>query len=81
MRKEEYSKMINIIDYVTKRNYDENSSLFFDKVDTVQGAEIIMNRDGVITIVKDGGNSEKCDIPLTRRLSSRYQIFNVDGES
>lgn len=72
--------MINVIDYVTKRNYDENSSLFFDKVDTVQGAEIIMNRDGVITIVKDGVViGEMRVFPRTRRLVQDIKFLNVDG--
>lgn len=28
LQKEEYPKMVNVVDYVTKRKYDENSSLF-----------------------------------------------------
>ncbi|MEE6725943.1 hypothetical protein RAO22_06345 [Pediococcus acidilactici] len=80
LRKEEYSNMINIIDYVTKRKYDENDSLFFDKVDTVQGAGIIMNRDGVITLVKDGVViGEMRVFPRSRRLVQDIKFFNVDG--
>lgn len=80
LQKEEYPKMVNVVDCVTKRKYDENSSLFFDKVDTVQGAEIIMNRDGVIRIVKDGVTiGEMRVFPRSRRLVQDIKFFNADG--
>lgn len=80
LRKEEYPKIINIVDYVTKRTYDENSSLFFDKVDTVEGVEIIMNRDGVITLVKEGAViGEMRVFPRSRRLVQDIKFFNADG--
>ncbi|MCI1352209.1 MAG: hypothetical protein LKG71_08420 [Pediococcus acidilactici] len=80
LRKEEYPTMINIVDYVTKRTYDESSSLFFDKVDTVEGAEIIMNRDGVITLVKEGVIiGEMRVFARSRRLVQDIKFFNADG--
>lgn len=80
LKKEEYPKIVNIVDYVTKRTYDENSSLFFDKVDTVEGVEIIMNRDGVITLVKEGAViGEMRVFPRSRRLVQDIKFFNADG--
>lgn len=80
LKKEEYPKMINIVDYVTKRTYDENNSLFFDKVPTVDGAEIFMNHDGVITLIKDGVTfGEMRTFPRSRRLVQDIKFFNEDG--
>lgn len=46
----------------------------------MQGAEIIMNRDGVITIVKDGVTiGEMRVFPRSRRLVQDIKFFNVDG--
>lgn len=53
-KKEEYENMMNIVDYVTRRTYDEKNSLFFDKVPMIDGAEIFMNADGIISIIKNG---------------------------
>lgn len=80
LRKEEYSEIINIIDFVTKRQYDESGSLFFDKVQTVEGAQIFVNQDGVIDIIKDGVVIGKMrTFPNTRRLVQDIKFFNDDG--
>ena len=79
-KKEEYGNMMNIVDYVTKRTYDENSSLFFDKVPMIDGAEIFMNADGVISIIKNGIKiGEMRTFPQSRRLVQDVTYFNDDG--
>lgn len=76
----EYANAINIIDVVTKRTYDENSSLFFDKVRTVDGAEIFMNKGGLISIIKNGEEIGKLRYYSgTRRLVQDVTYFNRDG--
>lgn len=79
-KKEEYENMMNIVDYVTKRTYDEKNSLFFDKVPMIDGAEIFMNADGIISIIKNGFRiGEMRTFPQSRRLVQDVTYFNDDG--
>ncbi|MCH3989561.1 hypothetical protein PGA94_00545 [Pediococcus pentosaceus] len=79
-KKEEYENMMNIVDYVTKRTYDEKNSLFFDKVPMIDGAEIFMNADGIISIIKNGVRiGEMRTFPQSRRLVQDVTYFNDDG--
>ncbi|WP_286103073.1 hypothetical protein [Pediococcus pentosaceus] len=79
-KKEEYENMMNIVDYVTKRTYDEKNSLFFDKVPMIDGAEIFMNADGIISIIKNGVRIGEMRIfPQSRRLVQDVTYFNDDG--
>lgn len=79
-KKEEYENMTNIVDYVTKRTYDEKNSLFFDKVPMIDGAEIFMNADGIISIIKNGVRiGEMRTFPQSRRLVQDVTYFNDDG--
>lgn len=78
-KKEEYENMMNIVDYVTKRTYDEKNSLFFDKVPMIDGAEIFMNADGIISIIKNGVRiGEMRTFPQSRRLVQDVTYFNDD---
>lgn len=79
-KKEEYENMMNIVDYVTRRTYDEKNSLFFDKVPMIDGAEIFMNADGIISIIKNGVRiGEMRTFPQSRRLVQDVTYFNDDG--
>lgn len=79
-KKEEYENMMNIVDYVTKRTYDEKNSLFFDKVPMIDGAEIFMNADGIISIIKNGVRiGEMRTFSQSRRLVQDVTYFNDDG--
>lgn len=79
-KKEEYGNMMNIVDYVTKRTYNEDNSLFFDKVPMIDGAEIFMNADGIISIIKNGVRiGEIRTFPQSRRLVQDVTYFNDDG--
>lgn len=79
-KKEEYGNMMNIVDYVTKRTYNEDNSLFFDKVPMIDGAEIFMNADGIISIIKNGVRiGEMRTFPQSRRLVQDVTYFNDDG--
>lgn len=79
-KKEEYENMMNIVDYVTKRTYDEKNSLFFDKVPMIDGAEIFMNADGIISIIKNGVRiGEMRTFPQSRCLVQDVTYFNDDG--
>lgn len=78
-RRDNYHNIINVVDFVTKRSANYQGSLFFDKVPTVAGAEIFMNIDGVITLVKDGDTiGVMRTFPNTRRLVQDVTYFNVD---
>jgi hypothetical protein len=82
LRKHEndYSTMINVVDTVTKRTYDQQQSLFFNKVPTVAGAQIFMNADGVTSIIKNGERIGKLRLfPGTRRLVQDVTYYNGDG--
>ncbi|PWF99706.1 hypothetical protein [Levilactobacillus bambusae] len=50
----QHVKGINVIDVVTKRTYDPDTTLFFNRIPTVKGSEIFMNGDRSISIIKDG---------------------------
>lgn len=79
-KKEAYGNMMNIVDYVTKRTYNEDNSLFFDKVPMIDGAEIFMNADGIISIIKNGVRiGEIRTFPQSRRLVQDVTYFNDDG--
>ena len=79
-KKEKYENMMNIVDYVTKRTYNEDNSLFFDKVPMIDGAEIFMNADGIISIIKNGVRiGEMRTFPQSRRLVQDVTYFNDDG--
>ncbi|MGY4789228.1 hypothetical protein ACXDFG_00360 [Pediococcus pentosaceus] len=79
-KKEEYENMMNIVDYVTRRTYDEKNSSFFDKVPMIDGAEIFMNADGIISIIKNGVRiGEMRTFPQSRRLVQDVTYFNDDG--
>ncbi|AEV94919.1 hypothetical protein [Pediococcus claussenii] len=75
-----YPNVLNIVDYVTERTYDPTSSLFFDKVPTVDGAEIFVNNDGTISIICDGETIAMLrTYPGTRRLVRDVKYLNSDG--
>jgi hypothetical protein len=79
-RENEYHNMINVVDFVTERTYDPQRTLFFNQVPAASGAQIFMNADGVISIIKNGERIGKMrTFPGTRRLVQDVTYFNNDG--
>lgn len=77
-----YSNVVNIVDYVTERTYDSKSSLFFNKVPTVDNAEIFVNNDGTTSIISDGETIAMLrTYPGTRRLVKDVKYLNSDGST
>ncbi len=75
-----YQNAVNLVDLVTKRTLTPGTSLFFDKVPTIDGAEVFMNPDGIISIIDDG--IEVGEMTLyegTRRFVKDVTYFNNDG--
>ncbi|KRN27695.1 hypothetical protein IV38_GL001908 [Lactobacillus selangorensis] len=78
--KDDYPRIVNIVDYVTGRTYDPNGFLFFDQVQTVDGAEIFMNQDFSIDIKADGNRIGTMRLyPNTRRFVNNITYLNQDG--
>ncbi|TLQ04822.1 hypothetical protein FEZ51_04075 [Pediococcus stilesii] len=79
-RQEDFSNAVNIIDLVVGRTVDKEGSLFFDKAPTIEGAQIFMNPDGFISIIKNGETvGSMRTFPNTRRLVQDITYFNADG--
>lgn len=79
-RRDEFPRIINAIDFATKRKYDRDQYLFFNKVPTVDGAEIFLEKDGQYSIIKDGTIIAKMRVfPNTRRHVKDVTYVNADG--
>lgn len=73
-------EVINIVDYVTKRTINPETSMFFNQAPVVDGAEIFMNADGSIDVIKDGNKiGAVYNYYNSRRLVNNVTYYNRDG--
>lgn len=77
---EEGVKGLNILDYVTKREYVKDQYRFFNDVPVPTWSKVEMNRDGSILIVDNGDViAREYLFPNTRRAVQDIRYNNPDG--
>ncbi|MCI1891037.1 MAG: hypothetical protein ABF743_01795 [Schleiferilactobacillus perolens] len=78
--KQENVQGLNVIDELTKRKYHAQDYLFFDRVPVPTATDIIMQSDGVITLIYDGETiGYVTTYAGTRRAVKEVRYINPDN--
>lgn len=71
---------LNLLEVLTKREYQPGNFLFFNSIPTAAAAEIFMNEDRTISVINDGEEiGQVITYPETRRHVKEVKYLNVDG--